>query len=418
MTDHVTTESMRRFLKNDLAADELLRLDDHLKSCAKCRREAASFDRNAAGGLAHAFTGIGTSAHLTYDDLAGLADGSLSPATLARAKAHAAECSECGAEVEVFRAFASEPAAPNRSGFFERFRNEFAAILVPVGATVLLIAIGVTIWIISRSETNSATGNSQVNSTNGPDRRIIAEEMPENQTAVETNSKEPPMLALSLEDGGRAVGLSETGQLVGFDAALPKYRSLLKDAFRSQRIPAADLRDLRYRPSATMGDADAGEETFKIVGPAGVVVDASAPMLRWQPLPGAEAYAVEVYDQNYSKVASSGRLNDNTSWAPRLPRGRTYIWQVTAFKNGKETKAPQRPAPEARFRLLDAARSDDIASLRRNSPESHLLLAIAYSDAGLLEDSERELRKVVVSNPRSQLAKKFLEQIRSQRANR
>lgn len=411
---------MQRFLQNELPADELLTFDDHLKSCAKCRREAASFDCGAASAGARALIGVQTSGHLTYEDLVGLADESLSPAMLTRAKAHAAECAECGAEVEVFRSFASEPPTPDRPGFIEWFRNAFTTPLVPaVGAAVLLLAIGLTIWVASRSGTNSAAVNSDVNAENRSDQKIVTGEVPapsENPTTfpqtVETNSTEPPVLVLSLEDGGRVIGLSETGQLIGFDAASPKYRSLLKDAFRSQKMPVAGLDDLLSRPSATMGNEGSAEETFRIVSPTGHVVDTGAPILRWQAVSGAEAYAVEVYDQNYNKVASSDRILD-TSWTPRLQRGRTYIWQVTAFKNGKEIKAPQRPATEARFSLLDEARSNAIASLRRGLRKSHFLLALAYSEAGLFDDAERELRIVATSNPQSQLAKKFLEQIRS-----
>jgi hypothetical protein len=40
-------------------------------------------------------------------------------------------------------------------------------------------------------------------------------------------------------------------------------------------------------------------------------------------------------------------------------------------------------------------------------------LALAYSEAGLFDDAEREMRKVVAANPRSPLARKFLEQIKA-----
>jgi hypothetical protein len=113
-----------------------------------------------------------------------------------------------------------------------------------------------------------------------------------------------------------------------------------------------------------MGDAGEPAESFTIVGPVGRVVDTNAPTLRWRAMDGAEGYSVDVYDQNYNKVASSGKLDAN-SWTPRLQRGRTYVWQVTAVKNGQEIKAPQRPAPEARFRILDADRSAEIAALKR-----------------------------------------------------
>jgi hypothetical protein len=162
-----------------------------------------------------------------------------------------------------------------------------------------------------------------------------------------------------------------------------------------------------------MGESDAPGESFEVVGPVGRVVDSGQPVLRWRPIAGGEGYSVDVFDDQYNKVASSGRLTA-TSWRARLPRGGTYVWQVTAYRDGTEIKAPRRPAPEARFRTLDTTRSAEIARLKRSG--SHLALAVAYAEAGLLDDAERELLSVTGQNPGAALSKKFLEQIRARRA--
>jgi hypothetical protein len=417
MKGHLTQQLMTRFRHNELSADELLALDDHLKECRECARSAAEFDSDAARVVGSALMGAGSAAHLTYEQLEGLADGSLGGAALERSEAHSAECADCRAEIESFRALAVKDgpaAAGSPGGFFERVRGLFANPLVPIGAAAaLLLTVGLVLWLNVTGRQDEVAVDAVRDPTNVAEQTAIIPAIDDtNSSTPYTDSNRAAELAMSLSDGGRVVGLDETGRLVGFDAASPKYQSLLKDSLRNERIPAADISDLRAKTAAMMGDAGEPAESFTIVGPVGRVVDTNAPALRWRAMDGAEGYSVDVYDQNYNKVASSGKLDAN-SWTPRLQRGRTYVWQVTAVKNGQEIKAPQRPAPEARFRILDADRSAEIAALKRGGNASHLMLALAYSEAGLFDDAEREMRKVVAANPRSPLARKFLEQIKA-----
>ena len=100
-------------------------------------------------------------------------------------------------------------------------------------------------------------------------------------------------------------------------------------------------------------------------------------------------------------------------WVPprSLARNRVYLWQVIAIKDGQEIKAPVAPAPEARFKVLDQTKADEIVAARNSSLVSGLL----YAQAGLYDEAERELKKLVKENPQNATAKQLLDDLHSQR---
>ncbi len=89
--------------------------------------------------------------------------------------------------------------------------------------------------------------------------------------------------------------------------------------------------------------------------PGGVVVEAAGVAgdgtitLRWEPVAGADSYAVTVFAADMSEIASTAPTSETTvtlpSDSPLLPAPRTgrVFWQVTAFASGDAvaTSAPQ-----------------------------------------------------------------------------
>jgi hypothetical protein len=96
----------------------------------------------------------------------------------------------------------------------------------------------------------------------------------------------------------------------------------------------------------------------------------------WSRLAGATGYTVEVYDEPFNLVANSPRLAGNSWASPPLKRGGTYSWQVKAVKDGREVISPRPPAAQAKFRVLDAARADELRRARRAYASSHLTLGL------------------------------------------
>ncbi|HKE59277.1 MAG TPA: hypothetical protein VKB46_21360, partial [Pyrinomonadaceae bacterium] len=142
------------------------------------------------------------------------------------------------------------------------------------------------------------------------------------------------------------------------------------------------------------------------------------PTFRWSTLEGASEYVVEIYDSNFKLVAASPQHTGNSWTSPSLPRGRVYAWQVKAIKEGQEITAPRPPAPQAKFRVLDQAKTDEIERARRAYPSSHLVMGLLYADAGLLKESEQELRLLQKANPDSEIARSLLRQVQEIRHRR
>ena len=88
---------------------------------------------------------------------------------------------------------------------------------------------------------------------------------------------------------------------------------------------------------------------------------------------------------------------------------------LKAVKDGEEFKVPRPPAPQAKFRVLDRAKADELARARRAYPSSHLTLALLYADAGLLKEAEQELRLLQRANPDSEVARGLLRQVQALR---
>jgi hypothetical protein len=86
---------------------------------------------------------------------------------------------------------------------------------------------------------------------------------------------------------------------------------------------------------------------------------------------------------------------------------------VTASKDGQEITSPVTPAPRAQFKIVDEETAREINQHRGAHPDSHLALGILYARAGLLDDAEREFQLLLNANPHSDIARTFLNRVRS-----
>jgi len=162
-----------------------------------------------------------------------------------------------------------------------------------------------------------------------------------------------------------------------------------------------------------------GGADFRLLSPAGVVVETDRPVLSWSPLEGAGGYTVTIFDSDLNRVAASEPLSA-TRWVVPTPlaRGRTYVWQVRAVKGGVEVVAPPPAGQRVKFRVLERAKLEEVERARRSQPDSHLVLGVLYAEAGLLEEAEREFAALVRANPQSQAARRLLAGVRAARRSR
>jgi anti-sigma factor RsiW len=168
-------------------------------------------------------------------------------------------------------------------------------------------------------------------------------------------------------------------------------RTVVQRALNDGALPFAPLpADLQAAPGTLRGAPT--PESFSLVEPLGAIVYSDRPAFRWQLLPGAVSYRVEIYDDNFQLIYSSPMVvGDSWKASSPLPRGVSYRWQVTASKSGSTVTAPAPPAPEARFQILDSETAKRIARADSQGSAGHLLAAVLFAQSGMRADANREL---------------------------
>jgi hypothetical protein len=438
MADHLTIEQLQQFRTGQLASDELLSVSDHIAECPKCESlssrqapmlsESASKLRNLLTAPPRPVT------HLTYEQLERIAAGGRSSGEIVGPGQHLAECNECQQEIRQFKELANamnEAAVPAPArGSGSRFLTSLVelvtarrlaiasllAVSALVGAWVALLRIDPTRDNVAEfskgpplpaaSERPSDPSPEDLAKTDGGTTIPSADE----EAAAKAGQRND--LRVSLMDAGRTVGVSIDGELKGYDDLPADIARPVKDALVSGAVRiSGDVADLRPARGALMSAEGKTADKLHLTGPLGEVLMTDTPSLSWQALPGAESYKVEVFDENFNKVASSGDLT-GTMWAPRLRRGRTYVWQVIATRGNEQFKAPSRPAPDAKFKILSEEAFGRVERLRRSRPRAHLALGVLYAGSGLLKEALREFEMLARANPRSPLPRKYIAQVR------
>ena len=458
MVEHLTQRQFEDYRLRRLRAAELLSVSEHIGECEACRRRVeVATDGDAAflalrsevfGGAAEGASTHAARAHLTAEQTAAYVDGTLSGEGLQTASDHLSSCEHCALSVEDLRAF-SEQVAPSLEHEYRPasvgastavnasteswWRRAFASLPalfraspVPAfGAALALIVLAAGAWLVWRTRSVREPGREVVvvtpSSTSQPAPVVVSPtpSQPEpatTQPAPVTSQPEASAAVAQLNDGGGRLTLDREGRLSGADALPPAYREMLKEALSDRRIERSpQLKGLARPGSSLMGsETRAGE--FSVLEPVGSVLLDERPTFRWAPLEGATGYVVEIYDDVFNLVASSPQLKAPSWSAPQtLTRGKVYTWQVKAVKDGQEVTAPRPPAPQARFRVLDRAKADELSRAKRAYPSSHLTLALLYAKAGLLRESEQELRLLQKANPDSELARRLLRQVQALR---
>jgi len=428
VVEHLTQKQIEDYSEHRLAAAELLNVSDHLGECEACRGiiEAAS-NGDAAFFALHEET-FGAAGelimHLSAEQAAEYVDRNLSGEALQMVDDHLANCQPCALAVADLRAFRNEiapsldcayspatVAVTTKESWRSRFASLFRVSPIPAfgGAALAVVMLAVVAWLAWRTPRQT-----------GPEVAVAptaaSQPSPSSETPSVPPSEPAPATAVvaQLNDGDRVLALDQEGKLSGADDLPPSYKNLITKALSSQRIErSSQLQGLTRPPSSLMGTGNQ-KDLFSVVEPVGNVLLTNSPTFRWSALEGATGYVVEVYDEQFKQVASSPQLT-SSSWTTTLPRGHVYSWQVKATKDGQELTSPRPPAPQAKFRVLDQAKTNELARAKRAYASSHLSLALLYADAGLLKEAEQELRLVRKANPNSELATKLLRQIQALR---
>ncbi len=444
MSEHLTKTEIEDYGRQKLSAAELLSVSDHLSACEACRRQVESaLDGDAAffalksgvfDDAAERLSSPVGRTHLTFEQTAEYVDGALAGEELQEVKDHLNSCEQCVVAVHDLRAFRDQVApdldreyrpSPPRLTTGKRWRRFVTALpsLLPkspalafgsVLAALLLIVAGWLIWQALQSEavkTKITKTTPSPTITSGATPVVIPSVLP-----TPTPEVEAPAVA-RLNDGEGQLILDRNNKLSGVDHLPPVYQQLVKEALTNQQLERSPLLAGLTRPgSSLMSGGDTQGARFSVIEPVGKVMISDYPTFRWSRLDGATGYVVEVYDEKFNLVATSPQLTDNSWTAPQsLKPGEIYSWQVKAGKDGQEFISPRPPAPQAKFRILDQAKANELVQARRTFASSHLTLGLLYVQAGLLDEAEREFRALQKANPNSAIVRQLLANVQALR---
>lgn len=406
---HLTKEEFRSYVRRELRPDDILAVDDHLDSCPECMRLVeGSNSPGSKSSLVAEILELEEIEHLTFEQLASYVDKQADKIERSIIELHLNDCDGCRADVAEMAALRDQIATADRApAEIARPVRWFGwKVLVPAFG---LLVLGIGLFLsLSAPSADLATGPPEV--------QIPEIDTPPGLEAeLNTNATQnDPALAISLRDGGGTIGVSTDGTLVGVEGASPQLSQTLKNVLETGNLRVGEK--VAIGNTGVMMSGDREGVPFGLSGPVGKIVISQRPSFSWKPLAGAEGYSVKIFDENFTEVMSGDEVS-GTSWTPTkpLPRGRNYLWQVAASKEGETVISPVRPAPEARFKIVDAADAESIETAEKKFPRSNLVRGIAYAKAGMLAEAEREFAALVRKNPDSALAQRLLQQARRPR---
>ncbi|MBI2833356.1 MAG: zf-HC2 domain-containing protein [Acidobacteria bacterium] len=415
---HVTSEQAARYHDRKLEPAELVALDDHLVACPACREQlvsAADFDRAVSELRADLSTTLQVPlTHPAYEELEAYLDRRLDQVDRDLMESHVAACSSCGEELRDLRELRdalqrADTQLTRANGWGARL----ASILQPprgwsmpqlatAGAVAAAILVaGFTAWFVGRPpkqrpQTTTARAPERIPTTPG----IAGPQSPAGPSGAD--------VMVALHDTRGTVTLDRSGAIAGLPEAAIDQSEVRKALTTRQVTLPAEVLSLVGAAGTLMGSGSAGSP-FELLDPVGTVVETDRPTFRWRAPSGAEAYHVSVFDANFTKAASSPQLT-TTDWTPTapLPRGKRYSWQVVATVGGSQVTAPTPPAPEAKFRILDADAAGDLAGALDKAGGSHLVRGMLYTQKGILYRAREEFEALRAANPQSPVAKDLL----------
>jgi hypothetical protein len=359
LTSHLSDTELDAFVQRTSPAPVLIQQDRHLAGCSQCRgrvQQRAGLDATVSW-LRTDLAAVLPQDHLSEEAIQAAAMGQAPP----EAAEHLSSCPACRAEIDDLRLFIAAQRSPGRP---RRTRLWVAA------AAVLVAASTAALWNIVR---------------------------PRGQ----------PELVATLHDSGGVVGVDRAGVLHAPVPLPADYTALVAQAVKTGKLDAPAVAGLARKPEFLLGDST-NPAKFALREPVGETVATPQPEFSWTAIPGATVYRVNIYDENFHKVAASPDLTD-TSWTGDQPLapGQTYSWTVTARVGAHDIREPVPPAPEAKFAVLAQARMDRLREAERQYPGAHLLLAALYAEAGAFWDARRHLAALQQANPDSDLVRRL-----------
>lgn len=466
MTNHLTSHQISCYCGQKLLAPgERRRLERHIAVCNVCREQvcvAGNMKVDVRAFLADLEIEIlAEDDHLECEQIVAYVGDKMDEFDRMIADSHLEVCKMCAREVNDLQDFKVKTLPENslvlpakQIPFSERLSNFWHELNFPRFAYVTGFAIVLSLLVLAsfavlrKQDTAPDTQLAQSTPSNQtPVRTVVPEQVipsasEQSKSLKETESRgkgSPPNptsnkqpqhttraagtpapttnTVVVINDGDGQVTLDARGRISGLQSDSPELKSSLTDVLITGRVETTSLEGVASSSGVTLKGA-AEDAKFEVLAPVGTVVMTDAPEFRWQPIKGAVGYIVTIVKRGQVQVATSGRLSA-TAWHPpagQLQPGIIYRWGVVAtLADGTEVSAPGSTAPEARFKILEQSRVEEIKKSVNRYAGSPLSLGVLYAREGLIDDAEREFERLVRQNPRSRIASKLLQSVRGLR---
>lgn len=432
-TEHLSQIQLIGYSARTLNPEELLTVDRHLASCDTCQERLADVLPKISE-RAYDLSIDGESFHLDYDQhLVPYVDGVANEIDREIIESHIALCSQCAEDLRDLQEFQQQPSLqtdrPVTVSRWESWMGQWSRSLSPRVAVALIVAffgLGATaaVWLWARNSSPVPVQHAGPVAINQPPRNEASPGSSPGQVAALPSPDLSNLnllreaLLVALNDRGHQITIDKSGRSTGLESLPPDLRTTVENVLSARkfgRSPAFGFDNLLESKGSLRGGSEVQDMIVQLA-PAGVVLESDRPVFRWQELEGASEYVVTVHDSKLRQVESSGPIAGTTWSIPRaLPRGETYSWQIRATVNGKTVIWPRPPAPETRFRVLDARAVAAIENAKRSQASGHLAMAVLYWKHGLIEAAERELEALARLNPGSTVTAELLRSLRSSR---
>jgi Tetratricopeptide repeat len=158
------------------------------------------------------------------------------------------------------------------------------------------------------------------------------------------------------------------------------------------------IKDLNPPRQTLMGGPTA--EPAGEMSPQGTAVLDTRPTFQWSPQSGdGWTYQVKIFGAASEMVLESAPLQV-TQWRPEqdLRPEVNYQWQVTADRKNQRVTLPEPPSTPPRFRVVAPEMARHLRELATGGA-SHLELASAYAQAGLVKEAHTELDAAIQEHP-------------------
>jgi anti-sigma factor RsiW len=360
---HISTSDLDRMREGLAGGAEVRAIGLHLQLCAECAERARAVFEGAGQALSEAFRASveDDDSHID-EDLPAYVDGLLDDDRYALVERHIRGCRSCREEAADLRSW---------SRMVEQPPSRFAkwAGLAAAAAAVLIVVLQIRHDPTRRTDRHS------------PDNRPVT---------------------LSAAPSPAHPSSSRT-------ARTPRWQRLVDDTIRTGQLPLS--REItRFATSDTYRGANA--DTQQTVHPSGTAIVEEQPTFEWPAIAGAEYVVSVVAVSNGEVVAQSGRLKTpRWSCSSELVRGKVYRWQVDAQRGGESMILPAPPAPPALFRVIAWSQKTELDDAERQRPNDHLLLAILYARAGVVEGARKHLERCNADECDSQVVRRLLAQL-------